>query len=466
MESWKKFFKSSGTDICTLIENAILVASSDYPRELEARRDRIAQRLFTSTFIRCGECNALNSTGLDSSGEDDGIEGAVVPRCEDGQNHTKGSRDESPDSKVTSSSNEGNKNMTSNYSYYQAEALTEEIEEESQIIREVDRIKGILSNPDESENQLYESLRILELMQLSVDILKATAIGRTVNRLKKHSSKRIQSIAKQLISGWKDLMDVWLKTADDVAAAAIGTSPDSVSPDALKDDDGLPSPPLDEGAFFTAQTTSIEMSQFFDGMDEDGNIPRIINGHDKDGDAGYYEKQLTVAPYSNGKQSIQRSNAIRDSAISGKQGTPGDKKATGNTKSHIQKQKNTDHRHSISISNDGAATSMPVKNTSGMSERNEHRDNVHRCTDPTKNQIRPASLPPRNKPTSSVDVSVRVEASKRKLQERYQQVETAKRQRTVQVMDLQDLPKNGRNLVKPFQAKLGSQNRQRFINRI
>ena len=106
-------------------------------------------------------------------------------------------------------------------------------------------------------------------MQLSVDVLKATAIGRIVNRLKKHSSTRIQSIAKQLISGWKYLMDVWLKTADDVVVAAIGTSPNSVSPEAFKDDDCLPSPPLDEGAFLTVQTTSIEMSQFFDGMDED-----------------------------------------------------------------------------------------------------------------------------------------------------------------------------------------------------
>jgi len=38
------------------------------------------------------------------------------------------------------------------------------------------------------------------------------------------------------------------------------TSPDSVSLEALKDDDGLPSP-LDEGTFFIAQATSIEMSQ-------------------------------------------------------------------------------------------------------------------------------------------------------------------------------------------------------------
>lgn len=112
-----------------------------------------------------------------------------------------------------------------------------------------------------------------------------------------------------------------------------------------------------------------------------------------------------MAPSSNGKQSIQWGNAVREGAISGKQGTPGDKKATGDTKSHIQKQKNTNHRHSISIPNDGAATSMCVKNKSGTPQRNELRDNVYQCSDLMKNQIRDASLPPRNKPTSSVHLA-------------------------------------------------------------
>ncbi|CAL9112340.1 unnamed protein product, partial [Musa acuminata var. zebrina] len=34
----------------------------------------------------------------------------------------------------------------------------------------------------------------------------------------------------------------------------------------------LPSPPLDEGALFATQTTSIQLSKFFDGMDDDGNF--------------------------------------------------------------------------------------------------------------------------------------------------------------------------------------------------
>lgn len=41
-------------------------------------------------------------------------------------------------------------------------------------------------------------------------------------------------------------------------------SPDSVNPSIVDDEEGLPSPPLDEGALFTAQTTSIRLSEVKD----------------------------------------------------------------------------------------------------------------------------------------------------------------------------------------------------------
>eukprot|EP01018_Ginkgo_biloba_P034700 Gb_25854 [translate_table: standard] len=477
MERWRKFFESAGTDICTLIENAIMVAASEYPQELRVRRDRIAQRLFTCRLLRCGECDALTLASPDC--EDDNIKGVAIPRCED-HHHSKGSRDDSGDNKVTSSSNEVGRQRTSNYSYDEAEALTEEIEEESQIMREVDRIKDILANPDESEKQLYESLRRLELMQLSVDTLKATAIGKIVSRLKKHSSKEIRSMAKQLVSGWKDLVDVWVKTAGDVAAAAIvGTSPDSVSPEAIEDENGLPSPPLDEGAFFTTQTTSIEMSQFFDGMDDDGN-PRVVDGHN---DSGYDddEKQCLVGPCHNIKQSIHQGDLVRESSIYRKQGTTGGDKERGKVRSRIQNKKNNVCNGNLLSSTNCAnnsdglplhssdcaiASSMPLRNSNGMPEQSKHRENVQQWTDSIKNEIKPGFLPSQNKPKCSDDVSVRVmvEAAKRKLQEGYQHAENAKRQRTIQVMDLQDLPRQNRNSVKPWHSKLGSQNRQRFNN--
>jgi hypothetical protein len=40
-----------------------------------------------------------------------------------------------------------------------------------------------------------------------------------------------------------------------------GTLPDSASPATADDENGLPSPPFDVGAFLATQTTSIEISQ-------------------------------------------------------------------------------------------------------------------------------------------------------------------------------------------------------------
>ncbi|PON67593.1 hypothetical protein PanWU01x14_102300 [Parasponia andersonii] len=59
-------------------------------------------------------------------------------------------------------------------------------------------------------------------------------------------------------------------------------------------------------------------------------------------------------------------------------------------------------------------------------------------------QKQPLSAPQNKFKSSDEDaVQVKLEATKRKLQERYQQAENAKRQRTIQVMELHDLPKQG-----------------------
>lgn len=48
LDRWRDFFRGAGAGICDVIENAILVAAGDAPRELLHRRDRIAERLFTT----------------------------------------------------------------------------------------------------------------------------------------------------------------------------------------------------------------------------------------------------------------------------------------------------------------------------------------------------------------------------------------------------------------------------------
>eukprot|EP01018_Ginkgo_biloba_P039342 Gb_37432 [translate_table: standard] len=83
--------------------------------------------------------------------------------------------------KVISSIDEGDMNKISNYNYEEVEVLEGGIKEESKVIREVCRIKEILANLGGSTCLLYESLRRLELMQLSVGILKATEVDEWVN---------------------------------------------------------------------------------------------------------------------------------------------------------------------------------------------------------------------------------------------------------------------------------------------
>ncbi|KAG1365229.1 putative ATPase family AAA domain-containing protein 1 [Cocos nucifera] len=157
--------------------------------------------------------------------------------------------------------------LVSNYSNDEAEALTKEIEE-SQMFEDILRIKEILATKhDRSDSGLFDSLRRLLLIELSIETLKATEIGRAVNGLRKHNSKQICHLVHTLINGWKVLVDEWISAT----AAIVDNSPASISP-SIVDEEGLPLPPLDEGALLAMQTTCIQLFEFFDGMDDSGNL--------------------------------------------------------------------------------------------------------------------------------------------------------------------------------------------------
>ncbi|GAU13092.1 hypothetical protein TSUD_173920 [Trifolium subterraneum] len=52
----------------------------------------------------------------------------------------------------------------------------------------------------ESESVLFKSLRRLELMGMSMNILESTAIEKAVNPLRKHGSKQVHDLTKILIA--------------------------------------------------------------------------------------------------------------------------------------------------------------------------------------------------------------------------------------------------------------------------
>ncbi|RWW20551.1 hypothetical protein GW17_00015334 [Ensete ventricosum] len=134
VDYWRRFFRSANSDIFEVIEQAILVAASDYPQQFRSRRDQIVEKFFTALLPRCFGCDRVELRGAE------GEEG-----------HGSVRRVGEKESKVDSSNDgpEFSNRVVSNYTYDEAEALTEEIEEEGQIVGEVMRIKEILANHHE-----------------------------------------------------------------------------------------------------------------------------------------------------------------------------------------------------------------------------------------------------------------------------------------------------------------------------
>ncbi|KAG6528370.1 probable mediator of RNA polymerase II transcription subunit 26b [Zingiber officinale] len=432
LEYWRKFFRSCEGDIFEVVEHAVMVAASDYPDEFRSRRDQLAEKLFTALLPpRCFGCG-------DAAG---GEEGDDSVKMDDVGKQTNNDDDNGP---------EDLNRIVSNYSYDEAEALTEEIEEANEIVTEVSRIKEILVNyQDESDNVLFESLRRLQLMELSVEVLMATAIGRAVSGVRKHNSKQVRHLARTLIDGWKLLADEW--------ASATANIPDN-SPDSInlpmEDEEGLPFPPLDEGALLATQTAPMHLSEFFDEMDEDGNFRNMDvfkgkrendrNIQIKDPEQKQQPpKQATVfkdkgetrrqaqAVTTELKEDSSRQEPRRLSIPEAKGGV----KQQQSVVKQVRETFTSQAKQKMAVSGPGRLSKLVPEQKAGTESKQIHGNSTLRR--------KSSSVAPQDKTKNSEDAQIRakLEIAKRKLQEGYQQAENAKKQRTIQVMELHDLPK-------------------------
>lgn len=433
LDGWRNYFRTATSDIFDIIEHAIMVAASDCPKKFKVRRDGIAQMLFSCRLARCSGCDRVE---LAVPGE-----GADEEQCKIGfgENGCDFDADGSRGSKVNSSVTEHMEtkllNQASNYSYGEAEALTDEIEEEGQIVGEVLRIKEIFNNfEDESDSVLFESLRRLQLMALSVDILKATEIGKAVNGLRKHGSRDIRQLARTVIDVWKDMVDEWVNTSS--ATIAEGT-PDSINPSVVDEVEGLPSPPLDDGVFFATQPTSMELSQFFDGMDDDGNLQNsgeFVNSHDNG------TKPKAVKP--NGLKQRQQPPPVGAHVLN------------KDNKGQVMNRQEPAVKTNKPLNSQQSGPGRPPK--PGVEQNSTCRAKYQQAHENVTIQKRPLPGPLDKNKHSSEDI--KLEATKRKLQESYLHAENAKKQRTIQVMELRDLPKQGLSQRNPH-MKPGHHNR-------
>ncbi|KAJ9544064.1 hypothetical protein OSB04_023771 [Centaurea solstitialis] len=488
MDYFREFFRTANADIFEIIEGAIMMAASDCPKEFRIRRDGIAQILFSSKLVKCNGCHhkelALplddhddddddHDHDHDGGHDDDDDDDLGVKKFKnkltdgDGNWSTKGSSkviddsrnddddeddddvgikyDSRNDDDEDDDGDDGHKDLEvnennhqiSNYSYGDAEALTDEIEAESQIFDEVMRIKEIVDNiQDESLSVVCNSLRKLQLMGISVDTLKATEIGKSVNPLRKHASKDVRQIARTLIEMWKEMVDEWVNATTKIAVS--DATPESMNPSVLDEEEGLPSPPLDDLSFLNPHSMSLELSEFFDGMDDYGN-PRKSREFNKNRNNG-------------GKPPIGKHNAskwkqqkpLNEQTVIPKEGM----------NSFVTKQPD-----SVKPSKPPIVNSSPGRRMKPNMERK--LQNTEKPTLPKR------PMAPQRKPRSSDEETVqdKLELTKRKLQERYQQAENAKRQRTIQVMELHDLPKQGMPLKNQHMRPGNNHNRYWAHNR-
>ncbi|KAL6134912.1 hypothetical protein ACLB2K_067140 [Fragaria x ananassa] len=432
---WRSYFRTANSDIFGIIDHAIMVAAVDCPKEFRLRRDRVAELLFSCRMNRCSGCEKVELVVPCDHGEGDG-----------GVDGGGGDGGASKESKVNSTSRDDDQVMKndSNYSYGLAEALTDEIEEESQVFEEVLRIKEVFQNSEhESDAVLYESLRKLELMALSVETLKATEIGKAVNRLRKHGSVKIRNLVRSLIDGWKVMVDEWVNATTAIASGGTEVISDSVDPSVDYDfEEGLPTPPLDEGAFFATQTTSMELSEFFDGMEDYGN-PRN-NG------------QYTRNRGNGRKPSLEKQKFVKqEQQYESDEGNVLPRKIKSEPVMVKQEVDVKPNRPSNTNSGPGRPPKITMEQKGVSSVMN-----IEQRTEKSSIQKRPVTGQQQDKYKCSDDVAVQVklEATKRKLQESYQQAENAKKQRTVQGSWAEILIK-GRSC--SIGSELGSKNKKK-----
>ncbi|XP_042003102.1 probable mediator of RNA polymerase II transcription subunit 26b [Salvia splendens] len=445
LDKWRDYFTTANSDIFSVIEHAIMVAASDFPFDFKLKRDRIAEMLFTCRLTaKCIGCNkaelcvAYDDCVKEIGGDGKDSKGSKV------SSNSRG-REEVGDDDHREVMEANADNQARDQDYADAEALTDEIEEETQFLEEVARIKEVIDEREgKSEEVLFESLRRLQLMPLSVEILKTTEIGKSVNALRKHGSKEIRNLVRRLVEDWKLMVDAWVSAMTAIAGANCTTETEKTSgvEEEDEEEEGLPSPPLDEGAFFAAPT-SMEWSQFFDGMDDDGNLQNCgeFNKNQKNG------RTRTDVP-------TRKSEGPNDSRVPPKDLKAGNRR---NQESMTKKESpplkpNTPARPKPPSNEMGTRRPNPVAQPNGNYVFKAQQNGTIPKKPPTQQQEKLNRV-------NGASHQMKLEDAKRKLHERYQEAEKAKKQRTIQVVELRDLPKQslgrGNHHTKP-----GNQHRQ------
>ncbi|PNT74658.1 probable mediator of RNA polymerase II transcription subunit 26b isoform X2 [Brachypodium distachyon] len=442
-DCWAAFFRAAGDGIFDLIEAAIDVAAADRPDALRARRDAIAEHLYTATLAVSG----APAAAAGAAARPPAPVPAVEPRTEALQQ--KQQQLLLP---------EGAASVPSLCSSDRAEAITDDGaprrgEGDDAVAAEAERIKAALVNYHEkSEGALLELLRRLQQLEFTVHTLKVTEIGKTVTNLRKHNSKQIRQLVRLLVGGWKLIVDDWMSSGGD---AIVDHTPQSMHPSNLEQEDrGLSSPAMDEGALLATLSTSI-------GLSEDNQNSRLFHGIDDGNTRNSGQRNLGCQepirrPPLPMAQQYDPDQSWRQEQSAARQSRP-QELTNGQTKEQFIA---------------AMLARPPASNAKPGPVRPQVRSKPHQDASPA--QGRPQSVPSDvgNYDANSVRAKLglaknaklemsnnsKLEVAKRKLQEGYQEFDNAKKQKCIQMVDPQDVRKQGNRSGQPSGKPWNSSN--------
>ncbi|KAI3990035.1 hypothetical protein MKX01_013521 [Papaver californicum] len=343
LERWRKYFASAkGSDIFDILNYGILIAETLYSCGPMKKCCFLSQG---DANCECKSCSNTTVACVEESKDDSGV------KYDDSINHECDEME-----------------MNRNDPFC-----------ESQTVEEVLKIKQvILDSQNKSEEELLEAMRRLQMMIISMDTLKVTAIGKAVNDIRKHSSKQISRLARTLIEGWKLMVDMWM-SANGEAIAAGKISLDSGNSSVMDEGKAPSSPPKEKAT-------------------GDGNLRNRPN-----------EVWYKCIP------TMQR-------------------KITPNSKPLQPHQANvfTTEKNEPKVARKETETGMMTITPSDGTKLCNNLSLVERHQN--------LSLSGRKNDMDEISVQMKLEASRKRLHDAYQQAENAKKQRTIRVMDLKDLP--------------------------
>ncbi|KAL7587458.1 hypothetical protein Lser_V15G39926 [Lactuca serriola] len=242
MDDLRNYLRDENGDIFEIIKRAIMVAASDQSTEFQSRRHQIAQILFSDELIKhyvgdkCKKQNpkVSHETEDERKSVSEGLSTSVL--CNEevrewNENDSHGKPTMKKQTVPTCKKQPPTMVMklglnTETKFQIQKDPVTPE-ENVNDLggsvyndrVAEVLKMKKILDKSgDESQSELVVCalLAKLQSMELSMETLEETMIGKTVSALQKHASGKVRQSAVTLVKAWKRTVDEWVENESNV----------------------------------------------------------------------------------------------------------------------------------------------------------------------------------------------------------------------------------------------------------